>query len=219
VRHVQIGSSLACETKRYVVAIHNFTPSPRPSFPFSNGADERSFLFLSRSKYLKRRDYGILDSVGATCLRKRARATALSESKWCVCVFFWKFHSGFPSFLFIIGCWTLGVGALTFFLSFHLRRQHDIHFCIFTRFFLAEASLRWEAQGRQDQPPIDTALVTSAAASICSISSPVLHCSVVVHLPYPFHDIEHAHCVYHHTRYEYHSDNLRGMYLQRRNLG
>jgi hypothetical protein len=59
-------------------------------FPFSKGADERSFflLLVSCSKYPKRCDYGILDSASATCLRKRARATALSESKWCVCVYF-----------------------------------------------------------------------------------------------------------------------------------
>ena len=65
------------------------TLSSRPSIPFSKGADERSCFYYS--KYPKRHDYGILDSAGVTCLRKRARATALSESKWCVCVCFFYF--------------------------------------------------------------------------------------------------------------------------------
>ena len=52
-----------------------------PSFYFSMAL--MGFL-TTHSKYPKRRDYGISVSVSATCLRKRARATALSESKWCV---------------------------------------------------------------------------------------------------------------------------------------
>jgi nucleolar GTP-binding protein len=90
--------------------------SPRPPFPFPKGADDISFFFLSCSKYPKRHDYGILDNAGATCLRKRARATALSESKWCVCVCFliWKFHSGSPSLL------SVSALSVIFFSLFHL---------------------------------------------------------------------------------------------------
>jgi hypothetical protein len=99
----------------------------------------RAFLFLSFSlscsKYPKRRDYGILDSAGATCLRKRARATALSESKWCVCVcfsLFWKFHWGFS---LVPGCWMLDFGALTFFsFCFVFDANNDIRFCFFLHF-------------------------------------------------------------------------------------
>jgi hypothetical protein len=61
-----------------------------------------SFSFpFACSKYPKRRGYGILDSAGATCLRKRARATALSESKWCVCVCFSLYFGNFHSYLFL----------------------------------------------------------------------------------------------------------------------
>jgi hypothetical protein len=73
---------------------HFFSP------PFLlEGADGIFFFLVPRSpysKYPKQRDYGISVSAGATCLRKRARATALSESKWCVSVFFF-FSFGVPA--------------------------------------------------------------------------------------------------------------------------
>ena len=77
----------------------------------------------------------------------------------------------------------------------------------FLHFFLAEASLFWEAQGRQDQPPIDKPL------AIYSISSPALHCSVVVLFLSPFHDraCKFAFII---TSVII-SNNLRGVYVQR----
>jgi hypothetical protein len=97
-------------------------------------------FFLSCSKYPKRRDYGILDSAGATCLRKRARATALSESKWCVLRLYFILEISFGvlprCYSFLADGWTLDVGALChFFFLFHLRRQHDIYFTFLHDFF------------------------------------------------------------------------------------
>ena len=90
---------------------HPLSLSSRPFFPSSKGADE---VFFSRSKYPKLRDYEILDSAGATCLRKRAKATALSESKWCVCVCIFLFGN-FIVLLFSVGH---SVSALLLFIFF-----------------------------------------------------------------------------------------------------
>jgi hypothetical protein len=77
-RSNRLLAGLRDEAVRCCYTHHHHPLSLRPSFRVLMS------LFLSCSKYPKRRDYGILDSAGATCLRKQARATALSESKWCV---------------------------------------------------------------------------------------------------------------------------------------
>jgi hypothetical protein len=125
-----------------------FTPS---LFPFLKCADERSFFFpFPCSKYPKRRDYGILDSAGATCLRKRARATALSESKWCVLHLFSILEISFGLSLvpFLVSAL-----YVIFFPLFHLRRQHDIYFTFFHDFFSRNISSLGSA--RQARPTAD----------------------------------------------------------------
>jgi hypothetical protein len=74
---------------------------------FFEGANESI-----HSKCPKRRDYGISDSAGATCLRKRARATALSESKWCVSLSLFFCFGNFIWVCPLSYSWTLGVCAL-----------------------------------------------------------------------------------------------------------
>ena len=74
----------------------------------------------------------------------------------------WKFHRPL-----ILG-WTLGVGALTFYLFLCFIFDANMTF-FFTHFFLAQASLLWKTQGRQDQSPIDTSLGTLATAFTCSL--------------------------------------------------
>lgn len=73
-------------------------------------------------------------------------------------------------FLFILGCWTLGVGALTFFsfLFFHLRRQHDILFFFFLHFymFFFSRSISLLGSARQARPTADRHISRGLGGSI-----------------------------------------------------
>jgi hypothetical protein len=172
-----------------------FTPS---LFPFSKCADERSFFFFPFLVANIQSD-AITESWTAraqhACESGRERPRYQSQNgAFCICFLFWKFHSGCPlshswcrrSMSFFSLCFIFDAN-MTFILHFYT-------------IFLAETSLRWEAQGRQDQPPIDTPLGTSAVTSIYSISSITLVLCCVVLFPYPFHDIERAHSAFIITR-------------------
>jgi hypothetical protein len=118
-------------------------------------------LFGSLSKL--RRLYGceMSASVSATCSQKQARATALSESKWCV---------------FIVLCLTLSI------------LSHDAKTFLAIP---AETSLLWETEVRQNQPaiiavwnlfthvPCDTASCTSLHTCLFSWHMH-MHCTLVL---------------------------------------
>ena len=89
-----------------------------------------------------------------------------------------------------------GLGVCALISLFHLDANCDIH--IFFNFFtiLAKASLLWEAQGRQNQPPMNTWTLGGIHLQYILIDITVLF----LYCPSSFHDIQRALCIFHHTR-------------------
>lgn len=153
-RSNRLLAGLRDEAVRCCYTHHHHPLSPRPSFRVL-----MSFFFLVANIQSDAITESWTARAQHACESRRERPRYQSQNGAFAFVFlFWKFHSGSPSFLFILG-WGHSVSALSVnFFSVSSSTPTCHLFCIFTRFFLAEASLRWEAQGRQDQPPIDTPL-------------------------------------------------------------
>lgn len=149
VRHVQIGSSRACETKRYVVAIHNIIPFPFHPVPF----------FLLRRALM--RFFFLVANIQSDAITKSwtARAQHACESGRKRP----RYQSQNGAFAFAFSYLEISSSSYSrldtrcrrsYFLSFslfHLRRQHDILF--YTFFFSPSISSLENA--RQARPIAD----------------------------------------------------------------